>query len=118
MLWDYLSNRQQGTKVDSFFNSWEYILSGEPHESILDSLLLNISVCNMFLILKAVYFTTYTDDDSLFAGTDNIKDVIQSLQEVSESLITWFSENQMNLNPDKCHQLLNTKEQTTLKIYT
>ena len=69
----------------------------------------------MFLILKAVYFTTYTDDDSLFVGTDNIKDVIQSLQEVSESLITWFSENQMNLNPDKCHQLLNTKEQTTLK---
>ena len=72
----------------------------------------------MFLILKTVYFTSYTADDNLFVVTDNIKDVIQSLEEVSESLITWFSENQMNLNSDKCHQLLNTKEQTTLKIYT
>ena len=47
---------------------------------------------------------------------DNIKDVIQYLKEVGENLITWFSNNQMKLNPDKYHLLLNTKDQTTLKI--
>ena len=29
--------------------------------------------------------------------------------------ITWFSDNQLKLNPDKCHLLLTTKEQITLK---
>ena len=42
--------------------------------------------------------------------------VIGSLEELDENLITWFSDNQTKLNPDKCHQLLNTKEKTTLKI--
>ena len=30
MLQDYLSNRKQKTKVDSFHSSWEAILSGVP----------------------------------------------------------------------------------------
>ena len=72
---------------------------------------------DMFLILKTVYFTSYKDDNNPLAVTDNIEDVLQSIEEVGENLITWFSENQMKLNPDKCHQLLNSKEQTTLNIY-
>ena len=39
----------------------------------------------------------------LFAVTYNVKDVIQSLEEVHENLIAWFSNNQINLNPDKFH---------------
>ena len=30
ILQDYLSNRKQRTKVDSFYSSWEAILSGVP----------------------------------------------------------------------------------------
>ena len=36
ILQDYLSNRKQRTKVDSFYSSWEAILSGVPQGSILD----------------------------------------------------------------------------------
>ena len=39
----------------------------------------------------------------LFVVTDNVKDVIQSLEEVRENLIAWFSNNQINLNPAKFH---------------
>ena len=70
----------------------------------------------MFLILKTVYFTGYADDNIPFAVVDNIKDVIRNLEEVGENLITCFSFKQMKLNPDKCHPLLITKKQTTLKI--
>ena len=73
-------------------------------------------MCDMFLILKAIFFTGYANDNTLFAVADNIEDVIRSSEEVGENLITWFSNNQMKLNPDKFHLPLNTKKQTTLKI--
>ena len=52
ILQDYLSNRKQRTKVDSFYSFWEAIVSGEPQGSILGPLLLKILLCDMFLILK------------------------------------------------------------------
>ena len=39
ILQDYLSNRKQRTKVDSFYSFWEAILSGVPQGSMLGPLL-------------------------------------------------------------------------------
>ena len=115
LLQDYFSNRKQITEVDSFFSSKEDILYGVPQGSILGPLLFSIFMCDMFLILKTVYFTGYADDNIPFAVPDNINDIIWSLEEVGENLIAWFFNNQLKLNPDKCHLLLNPKEQATLK---
>ena len=73
-------------------------------------------MCDMFLILNTVYFTGYADDNTPFVVANNIKVVIQSLEEVGENLITWFSNSQMKLTPDKCQLPLITEEHTTLKI--
>ena len=74
---DYLSNRKQRTNVDSFYSSWEAILSAVPQGSIFGPLLFNIFMCDMFLILKVTYFTGYADDNTPFVVTDNIADVIK-----------------------------------------
>ena len=116
LLQDYWWNCKQRTEVDSFFSCREDILSGVLQDSIVGSLLFNIFMCHIFLILKTIYFTGYADDNTPFAVADDIEDVIRSLKEVLENLITWFFNNQLKLNPDKCHLLLKTKEQTTLKI--
>ena len=47
---------------------------------------------------------------------DNITDVIEALEEIGENLVSWFSINQMKLNSDKCHLLLNSQELNALKI--
>ena len=47
---------------------------------------------------------------------NNITDVIKSLEEKGESLINWFSNNEMKLNTDKCQLLLNSQEPNSLKI--
>ena len=83
LLLDYLLNREQRSKVDSFFSSWEDIFSGVPQGSILGSLLLNIYTRYMFLKLKTVYFTGYADDNISFAVTDNIKDVMKYLEMIA-----------------------------------
>ena len=45
-----------------------------------------------------------------------ITDDIKALEEIEESSVNWFSNNEMKLNTDKCHLLLNTQEPNTLKI--
>ena len=105
---DYLNNRKQRTKVDSFYSSWEAIPFGVPSSSILGPLLFNIFMWKIFLILKATYFTGYADDNTLF--------VVKYLEEIGESFVNWFSNNEMKLNTHKCHLLLNSQEPNTLKI--
>ena len=63
-----------------------------------------------------IYFTDYVDDNTPFVVRANIKDVIKALEEIGESLVNWFSNNEMKLNTDKCHLLLNSQEPNTLKI--
>ena len=60
-------------------------------------------MCDMFL--KGTYFTGYADDSTPFVVRDNIRDVIKTLDEVGESLVNWFSNNEVKLNTDECHLL-------------
>ena len=52
-------------------------------------------MCDMFLILKGTYFTGYPDDNTPFMVKNNITYVIQALEEIGESLVNWFSNNEM-----------------------
>ena len=52
-----------------------------------------------------------------FVVRENTTNVIKVLEDIGESLIIrWFSDNQMKLNTDKCHVLLNSKGPKTIKI--
>ena len=116
ILQGYLANRKQRTKVDSFYSSWEKLISGVPQGSILGPLLFNIFMRDMFLILKTTSFTGYADDNTLFVVRENTTNVIKALEDIGEILIKWFSDNQMKLNTDKCHVLLNSQGPKTIKI--
>ena len=45
-----------------------------------------MSMYDMFLILKATFFTGYADNNVPFVVRDNITDVITALKEIRESL--------------------------------
>ena len=47
---------------------------------------------------------------------ENKTNVIKILEDTGENLIKWFSDNQMRLNTDKCHVLLNSQGPNTIKI--
>ena len=116
ILQDYLTNRKQRKKVDSFYSSWEKILSGVPQDSILGPLLFNIFICDMFLILRTTSFTGYMDDNTPFVVKENTTNVIKILEDIGENLIKWFSDNQMKLNTNRFQVLLNSQGPKTTKI--
>ena len=119
ILQDYLTNKKQRTKVDSFYSSWEKIpsgVSGVPQSSILGSLLFNIFMCEIFLILKTTSFTSYADDNTPFVIRENTINVVKALEDIDGNLIKWFSDNQMKLNTDKCRVLFNSQGPNTIKI--
>ena len=41
---------------------------------------------------------------------------IKALEEIGENLVSWFLNNLIKLNNDKCHLLLNRQEPNALKI--
>ena len=62
-----------------------------------------------FLILKTTSFTGYTDDNNPYEVRGSTANVIKALEDIGENLIKWFLGNQMDLNTDKCHFLLNSQ---------
>ena len=82
MLQNYLTNRKQRTKVDSFYSCWEKIQSGVPQGSILGPILSNIFMRDMFFILKTTSFTSYADNNTLFVVRETSASVIKALEEI------------------------------------
>ena len=72
-------------------------------------------MCDMFLNLKTTSFTGYADGNSQFVVRENTANFIKALEDIGENLIKWFSDNQMKLNTDKCHVLLNSERPDTIK---
>ena len=58
----------------------------------------------------------YADDNTPYATATDIDSLITSLEEASKSLFTWFDNNLMKSNADKCHLLVSPNEKVTIKI--
>ena len=86
-----------------------------PQGSILGPLLSNIFLADLFFIVKSADIANYADDNMSYATANNIERLIASLEEASKSLFTWFDNNLMKSNADKCHLLVSSNEKVTIK---
>lgn len=84
-------------------------MAGVPQDSILVFLFGICLYFDMFFNLQTKYFVGYT----LFVVRDNIKSVISALKNSKEQLFTLSSNNEMELNVDKCHVLLSIQKVCT-----
>ena len=61
-------------------------------------------------------FPSHADDNTPYRTTNTIDEVIQPVEHGSMMLFQWFSDNQMKANVNKCHHLVNKKDDVTIRI--
>ena len=86
LVHNYLSKRQERTKINQSYSSWENTLFGVPQGSILRPILFNILISDLFLVIKDVDFASYADDNTIYQSGRTVDDVINGLQVSTEKL--------------------------------
>ena len=66
--------------------------------------------------MNKVDFSSYADDITSYVIGNGIKDAINSLKEASDELFYWFANNQMKVNPDKCHILTCNSDKVSICV--
>ena len=75
LLMDYLNSRKQRTNVGSSYSNWSEIKRGIPQGSILEPLLFNIFINNLFFIIEKSDIYNFVDDNTLYSCGANLKTV-------------------------------------------
>ena len=101
IIWSYLKNRLQRTKINVTFSSWTKLLEGVPQGSILGPILFNIYLNDLFFILKECNVCNYADDTTPYVCDNDIKNLFLRLEHDSALAIKWFQYNYMKLNAEK-----------------
>ena len=110
LIHNYLSNRKQRVRVNDSYSLWQDILFGILEGSILVPLLFNIFLANLCFTFNNIEIANYPDDTMSYAVSDNIDDLISSLEKSSKDPAKWFDGNLMKSNPNKCHLLVSSCE--------
>ena len=104
------------TEIGNQYSFWKEIISGIPQGSILGPLFLNIHLCDLLFIIEKFDTANFADDNIPYVTGANISSVVKFLEEVACAIFQWFQDNEMKVNADKCHVLLNTSNELTVKI--
>ena len=103
----YLNFRKQKTKVGSIFSGYLNILFGVLLGFIARAPF-SMSKLAMFFQIDLSEFSSYADDNTLFAFGQNPANLTNTLQSTLNSMFQWYQENYFKANADKCHLILSS----------
>ena len=118
-MYSYLTGRSQRVKVGSSYSSLGKIKIGVPQGSVLGPMLFNIFINDLFLIDLQSEICNFADDNTIYARSKTLEEVIHYLENDLSSILQWFTENGMVANPEKFQLMflgLNNDQQMCLSI--
>ena len=80
LVYDYLSNRSQKTKVGSSFSNYLDNVYGFPQGSIIGPLSFNIDLCDLFFKNYSSDFANFADDTTPYECGHSFNKVINNLE--------------------------------------
>ena len=63
-----------------------------------------------------IQIANYADDTTPYTVSDDVNTLLDILQKNTEILMQWFNENYMKSNNDKCHLLITSSDDVSVKI--
>ena len=102
-------------KINTQFSGWSDVLTGVPRGSILGLLLFNIHICDISFQNNDSDVAKY-DGIISYVCCDSSDEVIQSLQDISETLLEYFEGNERKSNPGACHLRVSLNKPVTTTI--
>ena len=106
---------KQNVRINNIFSAFDNILSGVPQGSILGPILFNIFLHDLFLCIKKSYLHNFADDNTITVTCNTLTGLLKTLEEESESTISWFKQNQMIVNADKFQAIILNKKESEVK---
>ena len=64
----------------------------------------------LYMINDLCEIYNYADDNAICFHSRNVNDIATNIESVSNVMSTWFKENNLKANPDKCQFILFTKD--------
>ena len=110
LIASYLKDRKQAVKIKGYIGVFKLIISGMPQGSMLDPILFNIFINDLFYLIHSENLHNFADDKTLSASGDNFEALIPKLEDLAEIAISWMDYNGMIANPTKFHAILFSKD--------
>ena len=110
LIFDYLSDRTQRTKVDGDYSSHRKLQYGVPQVSILGPLLFNLFMNDIFYFINESKLANYADDTTAYLSKVGIFPFLHALKSETEIVLNWFKINEMKSNSEKCHLIVAENE--------
>ena len=93
LIHSYLTDRYQRVKINNSYSLWSFIEHGVPQGLILDSILFNIFLRNMFFMVDNIDIASCADDNTPYSVGKSQCDLETKLQKTSIKIFKWFHEN-------------------------
>ena len=86
LIYDYLSERSQNSKVGVSFTAYLDITYGEPQESILGLMLFNRDLCNLFFEDYSFDIVNFADGITAYGCGPTINEVMNTIEITPEKM--------------------------------
>ena len=101
LIYDYLSEGSQNSKVGVSFTAYLDITYGEPQESILGLMLFNRDLCNLFFEDYSFDIVNFADGITAYGCGPTINEVMNTIEITPEKMFEWFNFNNMKASASK-----------------